>query len=69
MSIEKLLEIPLICLKSGKPLFRDGGWLVSDDSETRLRYPIRNEIPIMLSNEAEEMSVEDWEEAKQRAGQ
>ena len=39
------------------------GALVSTDAETRLRYRIDGSIPVMLIEEAEEMSVEAWTQA------
>ena len=61
---DRLLEI-MVCPVSHAPLTQVGDWLVSQDAETRLRYPIRDGIPVMLVEEAEEMSRADWEEALQ----
>ena len=58
----ELLAI-MVCPVSHAPLQQVGDFLVSTDSATRLRYPIRDGIPVMLEEEAEEMSIEDWKAA------
>ncbi len=50
----------LCCPVSRKPLVQKGDWLVSTDPETRLRYPIRDEIPVLLREESEELDLESW---------
>ena len=63
MSIDpRLLEI-LVCPVSHAPLREIDGALISTDPETRLRYRIDGTIPVMLVEEAEEMSQEAWDEA------
>lgn len=57
---KEFLEI-LVCPKTKAPLVQSGDWLYSTDPETRLRYPIRDGIPIMLIEEAETVDVEDFE--------
>ena len=54
-----LLEI-LVCPVSHAPLIEVGDHLVSTDPSTRLRYRVEDGIPIMLVEEAEEMSESDW---------
>lgn len=61
----QLLEI-LACPLTRKPVVEDEGWIVSTDPETRKRYPIRDEIPVMLIEESEEMSPEAWQEIMKR---
>ncbi|MBI1388059.1 MAG: hypothetical protein GC154_06385 [bacterium] len=56
---EKLLEI-LACPLSKAPVVLDDGWIVSTDPQTRRRYPIKDDIPIMLVEESEELSEDDW---------
>jgi uncharacterized protein YbaR (Trm112 family) len=56
----KLLEL-LVCPKSKAPLIQQGDWLYSTDRETRLRYPIRDGIPIMLIDEAETVAPGEFE--------
>lgn len=56
----ELLEI-LVCPKTKAPLMQSGDWLYSTDPETRLRYPVRNGIPIMLIDEAETVDEAEFE--------
>ena len=62
---EKLLEI-LACPLSKKPIVLDGEWIVSTDPATRRRYPIKDDIPVMLIDESEEMKEEEWREIMKR---
>jgi len=55
-----LLEI-LVCPKTKAPLVESGDWLYSTDTETRLRYPIRDGIPIMLIDEAQTVDPAEFE--------
>ncbi|NLX22323.1 MAG: hypothetical protein GXY55_11750 [Phycisphaerae bacterium] len=48
----ELLKI-LVCPETHAPLVQVGDWLYSTDAGTRRRYPIRDEIPIMLIDESE----------------
>ena len=63
MPIDPMLMEILVCPRTHAPLVEVGEWLVSTDRETRLRYPVRDGIPVMLIDEAEEMALADWEEA------
>ena len=63
----EFLEI-LRCPVSRKPLLEQGEWLVSADAETRLRYPIRDGIPVLLEEEAEKMAEADWQAATAATG-
>ncbi|MCP4250225.1 MAG: hypothetical protein GY778_24540 [bacterium] len=65
---KELLEI-LVCPESKKPLVLIDEWLYSTDSETRRRYPIRDGIPIMLIEESETVSAEDFQRVMQQAEQ
>lgn len=56
---QELLKI-LVCPKTKAPLIQQGDWLYSTDPETRLRYPIRDGIPVMLVDEAETVSDDDF---------
>ena len=58
----------LRCPLSRQPLVQDGDWLVSTDPETRRRYPIVDDFPVLLVEEAEELSVADWKAHLDRAG-
>ena len=55
---QKLLEI-LICPKTHSPLIQHGDELIS--KEAKLAYPIRDGIPIMLIEQARELSQEEFE--------
>ncbi len=59
---QELLKI-LVCPKTKAPLIQQGDWLYSTDPETRLRYPIRDGIPVMLVDEAETVSDEEFRRA------
>ena len=58
----------LVCPKSQAELVMDGDRLVCVDPDVRLAYPIRDDIPIMLIDDAEELSVEDWKTVMRNAG-
>lgn len=62
---DQLLEI-LACPQSHAPVVLDGEWIVSTDAATRRRYPIKDEIPVMLIEESEEMPEDAWREVMQR---
>ena len=55
----ELLEL-LRCPLSRAPLVLVGDWLYSTDPDTRRRYPIRDDIPVMLIDESEEVSPEEF---------
>jgi uncharacterized protein YbaR (Trm112 family) len=54
-----LLDI-LCCPETKADLVLDGDTLVSTDKETRRRYRIEDDIPIMLIEESEQLSMEEW---------
>ena len=64
---QKLLEI-LVCPDTKAPLVLDGETLVSTDAETRRRYRIEDDIPIMLIDESEQLSESEWKEIMKRHG-
>jgi len=49
-------------------LVLNGDTLVSTDKKTRRRYKIENNIPIMLIDESEILSVEEWEKIMRKHG-
>ena len=65
---KELLEI-LVCPESKAPLRQVGDWLYSTDPKTRRRYPIRDGIPIMLIEEAETVSPEEFERVLAETGE
>ncbi len=62
MAIDPRLLEMLVCPLTRAPLREIGGYLVSTDPDTRMRYPIDGTIPVMLPEEAEQMSVDEWQE-------
>ena len=59
MISKDLLDI-LCCPETKADLVLDGDFLISVDKETRKRYRIEDDIPIMLIDEAEELTMEEW---------
>ena len=59
MISKDLLDI-LCCPETKADLVLDGDTLVSIDKATRRRYRIEDDIPIMLIDESEQLSVEEW---------
>ena len=55
-----LLEI-MECPVAHAPLVQAGDWLYSTDRETRRKYPIRDGIPIMLIDESEVATLEEFD--------
>lgn len=58
---KELLDI-LCCPLSKAELVLEGDFLISKDPETRRKYRIEDDIPIMLIDESEELSLEKWKE-------
>ena len=48
---QNLLEI-LACPLSKLPVVQEDNWIISTDAKTRRRYPIKDEIPVMLIEES-----------------
>lgn len=67
MISKELLDI-LVCPESKAELVLDGNFLVSTDKNTRRRYRIEDDIPIMLIDESEQLSIEEWTEIMKRHG-
>lgn len=59
MVSKELLDI-LCCPETKADLVLDGDHLVSVDKETRRRYRIEDDIPIMLIDESEVLDFEVW---------
>ena len=58
--IDKDLLDRLCCPETKADLVLDGNSLVSVDKNTRRRYRIEDDIPIMLIEESEQLSIEEW---------
>lgn len=67
-NIEKMLPL-LRCPQTHSPLVFEGDSLVSTDAGTRLKYMIKDEIPVMIVDEAVELSEEEWRTIMQKHGQ
>ena len=59
MISKELLDI-LCCPETKADLVLDGNTLVSTDKKTRRRYRIEDDIPIMLIDESEQLTPEEW---------
>jgi len=58
--IDKELLDRLCCPETKADLVLDGNFLVSVDKNTRRRYRIEGDIPIMLIEESEQLSLDEW---------
>ena len=67
MVSKELLEI-LCCPETKADLVLDGNTLVSVDKNTRRRYRIEDDIPIMLIDESEQLSLEEWSAIMKKHG-
>ncbi len=67
MISKDLLEI-LCCPETKAELVLDGETLVSTDKKTRRRYRIEDDIPVMLVDESEQLSMEEWTEIMKKHG-
>lgn len=67
MISKELLDI-LCCPETKADLVLDGGTLVSTDKNTRRRYRIEDDIPIMLVDESEQLSMEEWKTIMKKHG-
>ena len=65
MISKDLLDI-LCCPETKADLVLDGETLVSTDKETRRRYRIDDDIPIMLIEESEQLSMDEWKTIMQK---
>ena len=67
MISKELLEI-LCCPETKADLVLDGNTLVSTDKHTSRRYRIEEDIPIMLIDESEQVSMEEWKSIMKKHG-
>jgi uncharacterized protein len=58
--IDKELLDRLCCPETKADLVLDGNFLVSVDKNTRKRYRIEDDIPIMLIEESEQLGMDEW---------
>jgi len=68
MALSKELLDVLCCPETKADLVLEGNFLVSTDKATRRRYRIEDDIPIMLVEESEVLSEEDWREVMEKHG-
>jgi uncharacterized protein YbaR (Trm112 family) len=66
MALDPQLLSIMVCPESHAPLREVEGWLISTDRATRRRYPVRDGIPVMLLEESEVMTEDEWEAAMAR---
>lgn len=64
---KELLDI-LCCPETKADLVLDGDTLVSTDSKTRRRYKIVDDIPVMLIDESEQLSYDEWKNIMKKHG-
>lgn len=67
MISKELLDI-LCCPETKADLLMDGNTLVSVDKNTRRRYRIEDDIPIMLIEESEQLSLDEWSAVMRKHG-
>ena len=67
MISKELLDI-LCCPETKADLILDGSTLVSTDKNTRRRYRIEDDIPVMLIDESEQLSLEEWQAIMKKHG-
>lgn len=67
MISKDLLDI-LCCPETKADLVLEGNSLVSTDKNTRRRYRIEDNIPIMLIEESEQLSIDEWTEIMKKHG-
>ncbi len=61
MISSELLEI-LCCPETKAKLIMDDNYLVSTDRNSRRRYIIENDIPILLIEKSEQLDLATWKE-------
>ena len=67
MISKELLDI-LCCPETKADLVLEENSLISTDKNTRRKYRIENNIPIMLSEESEQLDYETWEKIMKKHG-
>lgn len=64
---QELLRL-LRCPRTLTELVHDGERLVNTDPSTRLAYPIRQNIPVLVPEEGTPLSEDEWSAAMKRQG-
>ncbi|MBN1639529.1 MAG: hypothetical protein JW866_11205 [Ignavibacteriales bacterium] len=59
MISKELLDI-ICCPETKADLVLEGNYLISTDPNTRRKYKIANDIPVLLINESEQMEDSEW---------
>jgi len=67
MISKELLDI-LCCPETKADLVLEENFLVSTDRNTRRRYRIEDNIPVMLIEESEQLDYETWKEIMLKHG-
>lgn len=67
MISKDLLDI-LCCPETKADLVLEGDFLISVDRNTRRKYRIEEDIPIMLIDESEQMDLDEWKKVMQKHG-
>ena len=67
MLSKELLDI-LCCPETKADLVLDGETLVSTDKNTRRRYRIEDDIPVMLIDESEQLTMDEWKTIMKKHG-
>lgn len=67
MISKDLLDI-LCCPETKADLVLEGDFLVSTDPETRRRYRIEDDIPVMLVDDSEVLEEDEWLEIMKKHG-
>ena len=67
MNLQGLLEL-IRCPKSKAALIHEGDWLVSSDPGCRLKYEIKQEIPVLIPEEAVEVGADEWGSIMEKHG-
>jgi len=58
----------LVCPKSRSELVQDAGALISTCPTARYSYPVVDEIPRLLIDEARELPLDEWQQIMERSG-
>lgn len=59
---------PLVCPLTHAALVQDGDTLVACEPQHRLRYAIRDGIPVMLVDDATQVPLSEWSQLMQQRG-